>query len=224
MSRVLALVEGRTEQTFVQRVLAPELGQQGVYLSATLIGKPGHKGGIRRYPAVRNDILAALRQDPEQYCTTMVDYSGLPRDWPGLVDAKATRVGDIGSRLEQAFLADVVLEMGSSFNPARFVPYIQMHEFEALLFSDPAVLASTIQRPDLRNHFDSIVTECGAPEAIDDGQQTSPSKRILGRAANYDKVLHGTMASMRIGINTMREQCPHFAAWIARLENLGRVT
>ena len=28
------------------------------------------------------------------------------------------------------------MQMGSGFNPDRFVPYVMMHEFEAMLFSD----------------------------------------------------------------------------------------
>ena len=89
MSRVLALVEGQTEQAFVRDVLAPELGNRGVFISATLIGKPGHKGGIRSYESVQRDILAALKQDIGRSCTTMFDYYGLQADWPGVPEARS---------------------------------------------------------------------------------------------------------------------------------------
>jgi len=120
MSRVLVLAEGRTEQAFVVKVLAPELGTLGIHLSAVLIGKPGHKGGIRSYQRVRKDILSALKQDPETFCTTMFDYYGLPQDWPGVAEAKSHPPRDAVSRIESAIVDDIHEQMGGPLHPPRF--------------------------------------------------------------------------------------------------------
>jgi len=220
MSRVLALVEGPTEQTFIKQVLAPALHHRGVYLTATAIGKPGHKGGIRSYESTRREILAVLKQDQQRFCTTMFDYYGLPGGWPN----KATATGSpsaMANYIEQAMLQDVCSIMDEPSTSSRFIPYIQMHEYEALLFSEPATLASVVQRSFLTGTFLNIVTECGEPEAIDDRPDTAPSKRIKNHVREYNKVIHGTITAQRIGLPKMRERCPHFSEWISRLEKLG---
>jgi hypothetical protein len=213
-------VEGLTEQTFVKQSLAPQLIPRSVYLTATMIGKPGRKGGIRSYETIRRDILGALRQDQQRYCTTMFDYYGLPSGWPGKVGAEGSP-SVLAESVERAMHEDICGEMGESFAPARFIPYIQMHEFEALLFSDPATLASVVQHPFLASSFQAIVNECGEPEAIDDRPDTAPSRRICRQTREYDKVLHGTIAAQRIGVAEMRDRCPHFNRWVERLEELG---
>jgi Domain of unknown function (DUF4276) len=223
MSRVRALVEGQTEEGFVREVMAPSLGAGGVFITSTRIGKPGRRGGIRSWPAVRKEILATLRHDPAIHCTTMFDYYGLPSDWPGRCGAgQAKQVTDKAHAIEQAMHDDVCGELGGSFDRARFLPYIQMHEFEALLFCDTGVLAEVVQLAYIRSRLDEIVEECGEPEGIDDDPRTAPSKRIRAHVPRYQKVIHGIIAAKRMGLATMRERCPHFAQWIRALEQLGQ--
>jgi len=88
MSRVIAVVEGQTEQTFVREVLAPWLGYRGVNMSARLVGKPGHKGGVGSFGRTRNDIVSLLKQEPDIYVTTMFDFYAMPESWPGRERAK----------------------------------------------------------------------------------------------------------------------------------------
>jgi len=219
MSRVLAVVEGQTEQTFIREVLAPDLGASGVYLSARLVGKPGQKGGLNSYQKARRDIVAVLTQDTGSYCTTMFDYYGLPADWPGYAAAKAVPARNGVEQVEKGLQEDIRLALGSS-HAVRLLPYVQLQEFEALLFSDPEALARVIANPSLTKRFQAIVDECGEPEAIDDDPNSAPSKRILGLVPEYQKVVHGALAAQRIGINMMREKCPHFAAWVQELKAL----
>ena len=223
MSRVRALVEGQTEQGFVRDVLAPHLTLQGVYLFATLVGKPGHRGGVRPWQSVQRDILRVLKQDQAVYCTTMFDYYGLPSDWPGRQEAGSQRgISEKAGVIERAIHGDIVDATGESFDGRRFLPYIQMHEFEALLFSDTQALAETVQRPDLKTPFDQIVSECGEPEGIDDDRETAPTKRILSLVPGYQKVVYGTLTAINTGLDVIRGKCPHFAEWLDRLELLGR--
>ena len=222
MSRVLALVEGRTEQTFVREVLAPGLSSKGVFLSATMIGKSGHKGGVRVWASARRDIMAALKQDLRRCCTTMLDYYALPGDWPGSSEAREKPFDQAASVIERAIHGDICRELGDSFDPRRLIPYIQMHEFEALLFSDTDILSGVLPCPEAKSALDQIVAECKEPEGIDDNPKTAPSKRLLDLAAGYQKVLHGAIAAQRIGLARMRTACPHFRDWLERLEALRR--
>ena len=218
MNRVRALVEGQTEQAFVAQVLAPHLLNHGVHIFPTLLGKPGRRrGGIRRYESVRRDILAALKENRGRFVTTMFDYYKLPNDWPGATNAAGLSPTEIGLAVAAALHEDIVSEIDAG---PRFVPYSSMYEFVALLFSDPGILASTVQVPHLVDHFGNCVRQCGSPEAIDDGENTAPSKRIKSIAPQYDKVVHGTIAAQRIGLPTIKEQCPHFARWLETLEHL----
>jgi len=221
VSRVLALVEGYTERAFVSEVLAPELGRLGIDLRARIVGKVGHKGGVRRFESVRKDLCALLRQEPRSFVTTMFDYYGLPSDWPGLAGAKGKPPLMAARCVEEAMARDICAAMGDPFEKARFIPYVQMHEFEALLFSAPAALANAVQCPSLKPQFEAVVTECGEPEGIDDRPEKCPSKRIEALARHYQKTVHGPIAAQRVGLARMRAACPHFAAWLGRLEGLG---
>ncbi len=220
MSRVVAVVEGHTELAFVRDVLAPELGLQGVFLYASLVGMPGHKGGVGKYQRAQRDILTVLKNDAGAFCTKMFDYYGMPDSWPGRRQAAGEVHNRKASTVEDAIKADIVKRLGENFNPRRFVPYIQMHEFEALLFSDPVVLGEAIQVPSKASSLASIANQFGSPEEINDDSQSAPSRRILQMLPRYQKVVHGNIAAKRIGLQHMRGKCPHFDEWLKKLESL----
>lgn len=221
MNRVVAVVEGVTEQSFVRGLLAPHLAGFGVMMTARLVGKPGHKGGVGRYDRARRDILAALRQDTAVFCTTMFDYYGMPDSWPGRAAAQRAGYPQNGQLVETALAQDVAQVMGSGFNSGRFIPYVQLHEFEALLFADPDTLAETLQNRELSAELREIAAQFASPEMINDNPHTSPSKRLAHLFPAYKKVLYGTIASRRIGLPLIREQCSHFADWLTGLEGVG---
>ncbi len=221
MNRVVAVVEGVTEQIFIKSVLAPQLAQQGVMLTARLVGKPGHKGGVGSYDRARRDILAVLRQDTAVFCTTMFDYYGMPFGWPQRDLTPAAPFEKRAFLVEEAILQDILQDMGSNFRPRRFIPYIQMHEFEALLFSDPDMLAQTMQQPEMAVTLHNIEAQFESPEMINDHYETAPSKRLEKLFPTYTKVLSGTLAAQRITLSLMRQKCPHFSGWLTKLEKLG---
>src|ERR1043165_2554892 len=164
MARVFIHVEGETEETFVNEVLAPHLYTCGyTMVSARLMGKArqrDRRGGIRGWDSVRNDILNYLKQDAACLNTTMVAYSGLPRTgnkaWPGREKAANVPFPQKAETVENALLADICGELGDPFNPGRFIPYVMMHEFEGLLLSDCARFGAGISRPDLVAQFQAI--------------------------------------------------------------------
>jgi hypothetical protein len=219
MVRVHVLVEGQTEETFVKSVLQPHFSQHEIYLFPRLIGKPGYRGGIGEYPRARRDILTTLRQDAGALCTTMFDYYGMPNSWPEREAARHKPFAEKPVTIEHAMLADISAELGGGFNCARFIPYVQMHEFEVLLFSDPRLLADGLElRDDAATQH--IRDQFGSPEEINDSQQTAPSKRIMGLNAGYSKVTDRVLICQKIGLSVMRTQCSHFNEWIEKLEAL----
>ena len=113
---------------------------------------------------------------------------------------------------------EIEIAMGHSFNPSRFVPFVVMHEFEGLLFSDCHAFASGIGRPDLEADFQSIRNSFATPEEIDDHPETHASMRIKDLWSGYEKPLHGTFAALEVGIEKIRGECPHFRSWLERLE------
>lgn len=225
MVEVVALVEGETEQIFVRDVLAGHLSLHGVAIWAVLSGRSRKRGGVRKWPSARDDIVRLLKED--RYCTTMFDFYALPKDWPGRVPAAALPPAQRSACVEAAVLKAIAEQHGASFDPTKFIPYIQLHEFEALVFADTtelanvAAAASNAAPAHLASRFEQIVSEAGEPEAIDDGYETCPSRRITSIAPAYRKRVHGPIVAGRIGLDLLREKCAHFAGWISKLEQLG---
>ena len=128
--------------------------------------------------------------------------------------------------VEQAIRNGIAVSLGSDAGRIRFIPYVQMHEFEALLFADPELLGDVVSRDTtarrVTRQIEQIADAFGTPEEIDDDPTTAPSKRIRTLAPHYQKVTDGNIAARRIGLHKMRLECPHFAGWLQRLEALGR--
>ena len=232
MTRLLIHVEGQTEETFVEEVLAPHLYEFGYYVvRPRLMGSArqrSHRGGVKPWPVVRKGIVNHLQEDSGRIVSTMVDYYGLPQSgqhgWPGREEASRLAFPQRASTIEDLLLAEVCNHMGGSFNPDRFVPYVMMHEFEAMLFSDCESFARGIGSPDLAPDFQAIRDEFASPEDIDDSPVTAPSKRIATLIPGYQKLDQGTLAIQAIGLDTIRAECPHFRAWLERLEGLPTAT
>ena len=228
MSRLLLHVEGETEETFVNELLAPHLYTQGYNsVRARIVGNArqrDRRGGIRDWNAVRRDITNHLREDSGSFATTMVDYYRLPRSgqraWPGRARALTLPFAEKADTVEAELLADIGGEMGGGFDQSRFVPYVMMHEFEALLFSDCEQFGRGIGHQHLAASFQGIRDQFASPEEIDDSPETAPSKRVESLVAGYQKPLLGILAALEIGLGAMRRECPHFATWLSRLEAL----
>jgi hypothetical protein len=213
--------EGSTEQTFVNEVLGPVLLEHKVWPQARRIGPAGQKGGWVTRHRVEGDVLLLLKKDRAAYCTTFLDYYGLAPDFPGKPVAKGTPTARKAEIVEKALYAEVVAKTDQALRPDRFIPYIQMHEFEGLLFSDPAKLAKGLYRDDLAQCLVQVRKGFPTPEDINDDPQTAPSKRIQSLIPDYDKPVGGTLAAIEIGIETIRKQCPRFNEWVTKLSHLG---
>jgi len=234
--RLHITTEGQTEERFVKDVLAPYLGERMVWADARCVltsrdKRSGfsHRGGWRRgssYPVVKKDICTWMKEDrrPDVRFTTMFDLYGLPVDFPGYAEAR--RQADPYLRvaiLERALDADIHAEL----NDTRFLSYVQLHEFEALLLADPRKLDREYLEHDaaIGRLVKMVASEGGNPELIDDGQATSPSKRLIAEIPEYegDKVTSGPLVAGLIGMPLLLRRCRRFAEWIDRLVTLGRL-
>ena len=98
------------------------------------------------------------------------------------------------------------------------VPYIEMHEFEALLFSNAEILANKTEID--VSLIQKIIDDFNTPEEINDDPTNAPSKRLEALKKGYRKVAMGKTVSESIGIEEIRKQCSHFSKWLTTLENL----
>jgi hypothetical protein len=218
--RVHVICEGQTEEMFVKELLADKFIPRDIFLAPTLIGKPGHKGGNVKFERLLTDVRARLLADKKSYCTTFFDFYGLPDNFPG--KAEATQKGTAAQKartLLNALTKTLQGKLGAD-PMRRFIPYVQMYEFEGLLFSDPKKLAQGMDQEALEAAFQKIRNDFESPEDINNNSLTAPSKRIMTEFPAYDKPIHGSLAAMEIGLKTIRRECPQFDAWIRNLENL----
>ncbi len=229
MPRIYLFAEGTTELTFADTVLKPHLANLGVYLHPPVLiahaRKKGmvHRGGGRKYVPMKNDILRFLAQEKagDVFFTTMIDLYAIHPEFPGLAEAEKLRhvPEKRVEALERAFAHDIA--------DNRFVPYIQLHEYEAYLFSDPTCFRYFYDHHEKQIAVLKAVAEgVATPELIDDGQHSAPSKRITAEFPDYEdaKSAVGPQVAELIGLDAIRNKCPHFAAWLSRLEKLGAAT
>ncbi len=220
MTRLTIVVEGQTEESFVNNILGPALWAGNILTTPILLGRTGHKGGNVNYARVRRDLLLQLKQDRTAYCSTMFDLYRLGSGFPGTPCLHSLTGSQKAERIEAALLEDIMAQASELRADLRFIPYLQVHEFEALLFSEPATLSAALGREVLKDQLTQIRSAVRTPEDIDDGPYTAPSKRILGLHPAYQKIIEGTLAATEIGLEKMRLECPHFHAWVSRLGSL----
>lgn len=221
MIRLKIITEGQTEEGFVREILSPHLRQFQIESIAitipTAVREKTYRGGIISFDRLKPIILRSFEKEGA-YVTTMFDLYKLPWTFPGMDEAACIpnpimRVEAIESALK------------TTINNRFFIPYIQIHEFEALLFSDIATIdeVMTAQERSRITELDAIKRQFpNGPEYIDDGEETAPSKRLLKLYPSYQKRTRGIQIAERISLDTMREECPHFDSWITQLEKLSR--
>jgi len=222
---IYIVVEGQTEQTFVRDVLAPEMALKGIYLYPVLIGKPGHKGGDIRFERAKVDIGKFLKQRSDIYVTTMFDYFRIDENWPGrgmvrqkIKNGATLSAAEKADALENATRTRIKELFPNCEAENRFVPYVEMHEFEALLFSNADILAQKIGIE--VGQINNILAGYNGPEEINDDPVKAPSKQLEELNSAYRKVAMGKTIADSIGVQEIRKQCPHFNDWLTRLEHL----
>jgi hypothetical protein len=223
MKYVGILLEGQAEEDFIQTVLNPYLHNKGLFLVATIAktkrtDEGSFKGGVSSYAKIEKDLRLLFLNRSNIATTTMFDLYGLPSDFPARQDVKAkSKTGiALAHYLEEKWLEKFP-------NQSNFIPYLSVHEFEALLFSEPKTIAlnfpdSTAQTAtDLQKVRDNYEN----PEAIN--LNNPPAKRIITAIPKYRKRLNGIAIAEQIGVPKMRKECPHFDSWLSKLEALAKI-
>jgi hypothetical protein len=214
MSRIYLLVEGQTEEAFVGELLQPHYARMGLYLTPIIVStSPSQKGGVVSYAKVRPQIERLCKQESDTHVSTLFDLYALPSDFPGKSDPAWPHqgTGDQKARwVESCLTRDI--------GRRNFIPNILVHEFEALLFVRPDAFAGWTDEHAVESL--AAARRNTAPEDINDGANTAPSKRIRAAMPGYQKPVHGPLIACDIGLDAIRADCPHFDAWLRRLEAL----
>ncbi len=217
-SEVYLVVEGATEQLFVERVLAPYCAMYGVYLHPTQVPKKGEKGGDVRFPRVKTCVGNFLKQRSDTRVGTFFDYYGL-KEWPSLDDVRSAQglsAADIEKKLNDSAMAELCRDFPELDVAARFVPFLAVHEFEALLFSDASILASSLGID--VSAINEALRKYDSPETINTHPDKIPSRQIdKWLNGRYIKTVQGISVADKIGIDKMRAACPNFNDWLNRL-------
>lgn len=222
MIRVHIICEGQTEETFVNNALVEYFSHKGIALFPSLVGKPGHKGGNFKEERLLVDVRNRLIGDSAAYCTTLFDYYGLPPAFPGKSESSKVLSSGEKSKIVCRELAGVIENKLGSNIGKRFIPYVQMYEFEGLLFSDPQKFAHGIDQPSLAQRLLNIRNSFATPEDINDSPQTAPSKRIKSLVPGYQKPIMGLIGIKELGLEVIRRECTLFNGWLQALEQLSK--
>lgn len=217
MKRIFIIVEGQTEERFVKEVMIPFLADRRVYsVTPFIIHTNGrhYKGGFVNYDHLRNDIVRTLKTEGNDiFVTTFVDFFRIPTSTPGYDEI----VGH-GSHAEQA--EKLQGKIDDDIDDNRFSSYIQLHEFEALLFSSNRGFSKWMSQQDAEQ-TDAIIHKFDSPEDINTTPEGAPSKRLQRIDPYYDKVMQGNVIALEVGIEAMLKTCPRFKNWIDLLIEKG---
>lgn len=215
--KVFILVEGQTEEGFVKNILLPEM-PEGLYLQPVIaatkrVNSGGKfKGGVPSYPKVREEVMRLLNDSSAKMVTTMLDFYGLPTTFPGRSNPQGSNAYDRVQFVERSWNADI--------SSQRFKAYFSLHEFEALLFSQPEKIAESFAKPNLLPALQNIRNNFATPEEINDNPATAPSARLENLYLRYSKPFFGSLIASRIGLTEMLVNCGHFADWVTFLRSL----
>ena len=198
MVRVGISVEGQTEEIFIKKVLAPYLANKNIFIT------PICMNGDVNLDRVRSELKKIANNF--DFLTTFYDFYGFKR-----IEEKETKIS-----LEEKISLSVNEDIRK-----RLIPFVQMYEFEGILFSCPKSFSLVMRQNNIELWAQEVLKDFGGdPEKINNSPQTAPSKRILAVVSKYRKTTHGPMIANEIGIEKIRELCSGFDGWITKLEAL----
>ncbi len=215
MRGVYIIVEGQTEEEFVLTSLRPYFNSLEIYdIRPILLGTTrNNKGGNLKFSRFKSNVSRLLKSEKDIIVTSLIDFFRIEKDFPQF--QKSLEITDKQNRV--SFLE---IAMSEKINHSRFIPYIQLHEFEGLLFSDKIGIEYIPNIPQKnREKLVKIIEEFPNPELLNDGAETAPSKRLLNLIPGYKKTLHGPLIADEIGIPKIISKCPRFNAWLLQIEN-----
>lgn len=216
MKRVIIVCEGETEREFCKNVLAQHLIHYNIFIQSPLIKKS--MGGIVRWSILKKEIETHLRE-PGVIVSTLIDYYGLYKKYsfPGWADGeKIANKNDRMDFLERAMKEDIIKELQH-----RYIPYLQLHEFEGLLFNNIQIFYEQVPKAELVgiDELEKTFSDYDNPEMINNNPETSPSHRLKRIIKGYNKPLYGHYFAEAIGIEQIRLKAPRFNQWVEKIIN-----
>lgn len=213
MKRLVIIAEGETEESFVNNILCPFFCSKGIYNSIQCFKTKHSHGGMSKYSYIKKDILNII-YEKDVVVSMMIDFYRLPSDFPGFNDLKATQTHqEQANLLETRIKKDLEDSQNQLFD--NFIPYIQLHEFEALVFASISGIDSLFERSEMDyNGLMNVIQQYPNPEDINNHPDTAPSVRLKKLISGYNKVLHGIDIINTVGMAELLEKCPRFKTWI----------
>ena len=216
MKRLYIVVEGQTEQEFVNALIAPYLQRYNIYDVTPIkirTSKTG-RGGFVNYLHLKNDVMKLLHSPKYDFIvSTFIDFFRIPEvPYRERWTSKSTHLEQV-IEMEKCIFDDI--------GDHRFIPYIQLHEFEALLFSSNKGFETYFTESEAIK-TQEIINAFNNPEEINSSPEGAPSKRLLSIKREYNKVIEGNLIALEIGINEILTKCPKFNSWITRLIKASR--
>lgn len=217
MKRLIIICEGQTEIEFCKDVLFRHFINIGTIIQTPLIKKSG--GGIVPWSVLKKQIELHLKER-DAIVTTFIDYYGIPDNYnfPNWEESK--KIADKSLRMD--FLENAMKNDINQALQSRYIPYIQLHEFEGLLFNNINVFDQNFNTSELnsRDELLAILNTYPNPELINDNPISAPSKRLEKIITGYSKIVFGSILAEEIGLNSMRQKSPRFNNWVDILENI----
>ncbi|OAV74101.1 hypothetical protein Barb7_02448 [Bacteroidales bacterium Barb7] len=219
MKRIIIICEGQTEQMFCEQTLSPYFSRKEINIQPSLINSG--RGGITGWHKLKREIENYLKQDQTVYVSMLVDYYGIYKEhqFPSWEESfKMADKSELLNFLEQKMKEDINPSFGY-----RFIPYMQLHEFEGLLFNNIDVFRQQFTTSELAGMAELQETFKqfgGNPEMINNNKETAPSKRLERIIRGYNKVVYGNILAEAIGLENIKSKCPRFNGWISKIENI----
>lgn len=217
MKRLVIIVEGDAEESFVNNILSPHFTSLGLYNSIQCFKIKKSNGGISKYSDVKKDIINTLYEN-DVIVSTMLDFYRLPSSFPGKQDSSTfhTHLQQV-EYIEGKLKEDIESAQQCTFD--NLIPYIQLHEFEALVFSSINGVDALFEPSEFkRKELLQVIHDYPNPEDINNQPNTAPSVRLIKLIPGYEKVLYGIEILQQHGMPTLLDRCPHFCAWVNKLE------
>lgn len=217
MKRLVFIVEGETEEAFVNNILRPYFLNCDLYNPIQCFKIKHTQGGMHKYSYVRNDVLNTIYES-DVIVTTMFDLYALPHSFPGYNEAHTMenhleRVIFLEAKMKE----DIEIHQGRPFS--NYIPYIQLHEFEALVFSSVCGFEALFEENEMDyKGICAVIDNYPNPEDINDSPETAPSKRMQKLIQGYNKVSYGIDLIEYTGIDVILRKCSHFREWIEKIK------
>lgn len=218
MRGLYILGEGPTEEQFVNEVLRNYFIRKGIYDVRCILmpTSKGNKGGDISFDRLKFNAEKLLKNENDIIVTSLIDFFRLKSSFPNLNEANKMFPHDKIQRVN--FIEEKISE---KINSDRFIPYIQLHEFEGLLFSSNDGFDFLPDIPDEnRVKLEQAVNIHANPELLNDGALTAPSKRLERLIPGYQKTLHGPLIAEIVTIEKMLERCSRFRNWLEVLTQM----